>query len=365
MLNATTGKPAPTVSPPLLAVSNLECGYDVLSGRGLFARRKSEVVVRDISFTVASRDVVALVGESGSGKTTIARAIAGLPAATRGEILFEGRDIAGLVERRSKELRREIQFVFQNPDASLNPRRRVGSILGRPLQFFFGLSGQAREARIDELLTDVHLDPSYGRRFPPQLSGGERQRVAIAQALAAEPKLILCDEIVSALDVSVQASILDLLREIQSKRDVAYLFIAHDLAVVRWLAHHVLVLYRGHVMEAGTAEEVFSPPLDPYTEVLLRSVPEPGSNRSVLATDEAPEAYDIENPVGCPFSPRCPHHLGPICDSEMPPLQRFRPTHSILCHIPPAELARKQAGLVDAVRGTSGPDETSPVRPPG
>ncbi len=349
-------------APPLLAVRNLDCGYDAVRGRGLFARRTPDIVVRDISFAVGPREVVALVGESGSGKTTIARAVAGLPAATRGEILFEGRDITTPVERRPQEVRREIQFVFQNPDASLNPRRRVGSILGRPLTYFFGLSGRAREERIEELLTDVHLDPRFARRFPAQLSGGERQRVAIAQALAAEPKLILCDEIVSALDVSVQASILDLLREVQAKRDVAYLFIAHDLAVVRWLAHRVLVLYRGRVMEAGTAEAVFSPPFDPYTETLLRSVPEPGSTRSLSALDERPEAYDVENLVGCPFSPRCPRHLGPICDREMPPWQRLGPAHSILCHIPPAELAAKQADLAQPGGGDPGADETSPVR---
>ncbi|MGH9245334.1 MAG: ABC transporter ATP-binding protein [Acidimicrobiales bacterium] len=361
-MTATPNGPGPGAPPPLLAVNGLDCGYGVLSGLGVFARRRPEVVVRDISFTVAPREVVALVGESGSGKTTIARAIAGLPAATRGEILFEGRDIAVPADRRPKQVRREIQFVFQNPDASLNPRRRVGSILGRPLTFFFGLSGRAREARIEELLTDVHLDPRYARRFPGQLSGGERQRVAIAQALAAEPKLILCDEIVSALDVSVQASILDLLREVQAKRDVAYLFIAHDLAVVRWLAHRVLVLYRGHVMEAGTAEEVFSPPFDPYTETLLRSVPEPGADRSLAAPDERPEASDLDTPTGCPFSPRCPHHLGPICDREMPPRQLIGSTHSILCHIPPAELATRQADLGDPGGGRPGVDEPSPIR---
>lgn len=360
-MTAPAHGPGPGDAPPLLAVTGLDCGYGVLRGRGLLARRQPEIVVRDISFTVGPREVVALVGESGSGKTTIARAVAGLPAATKGEILFEGRNIAVPVERRPQEVRREIQFVFQNPDASLNPRRRVGSILGRPLKFFFGLSGRAREQRIEELLADVHLDPGYARRFAAQLSGGERQRVAIAQALAAEPKLILCDEIVSALDVSVQASILDLLRELQAKRDVAYLFIAHDLAVVRWLAHRVLVLYRGHVMEAGTADEVFSAPFDPYTETLLRSVPEPGLARSLSATGEQRDGSDAETPVGCPFSPRCPRHVGPVCDREMPPWQRLGPTHSILCHIPPAELERQQGELIGRTGRNRGGDEASSV----
>jgi peptide/nickel transport system ATP-binding protein len=224
----------------------------------------------------------------------------------------------------------------------------VGSILGRPLEYFFGLSRRARRKRIAELLDDVHLDARYMHRFPRQLSGGERQRVAIAQALAAEPKLILCDEIVSALDVSVQANILDLLRELQAKRGIAYLFIAHDLAVVRWLAERVLVLYQGHVMEQGSATEVFSPPFDPYTEMLLRSVPEPDVARPLLAADE--QAQPETNGrgwtgTGCPFSPLCPRRVGPICDQEMPPWRRVSPTHGILCHIPTEELAAMQRSL--------------------
>jgi peptide/nickel transport system ATP-binding protein len=267
--------------PPLLEVRSLDCAYGARSRPG-FRRRQANPVVRDVSYRVAPGETVALVGESGSGKTTIARAVAGLLAPARGEILFEDKNIAIPVERRPRELLRQIQLVFQNPDSSLNPRRRVGSILARPLELFFGLSGRERRRRIDELLNDVHLDPGYARRFPTQLSGGERQRVAIARALAAEPKLVLCDEVVSALDVSVQAAILDLLRELQGRRGIAYVFIAHDLAVVRWLAHRVVVLYGGEVMEEGTAEEVFSPPFHPYTETLLHSIPEPDPSRPLL-----------------------------------------------------------------------------------
>ncbi len=253
------------MSPPVLQVDGLNVDYRV-------GRRWVEVV-HDVSFRVERGQTLALVGESGSGKTTIARAIAGLLPG-RGSIMFEGEDANRPVGRRSRDLRRRIQYVFQNPDASLNPRRRVSYLIGRPIQFFFGLPPREVRRRVRALLEDVHLDPRYVDRFPGELSGGERQRVAIAQALGADPALILCDEVVSALDVSVQASILDLLREIQAARGVSYLFIAHDLAVVRWLADRVVVLNGGRVMESGAPADVFHKPGNPYTEALLRSVPE-------------------------------------------------------------------------------------------
>jgi peptide/nickel transport system ATP-binding protein len=330
---------------PLLEVRDLYCSYGVSKSRFALLRREGHAVVHDVSFSVAPRETLALVGESGSGKTTIARSIAGLGPPTQGEIIFEGHQIPGPIERRSADLHREIQFIFQNPDSSLNPRRRIAAILGRPLEFFFGLSGSAKKRRIDELLADVHLDASYKGRFPAQLSGGERQRIAIAQALAADPKLMLCDEIVSALDVSVQATILDLLRELQQKRGIALVFIAHDLAVVRWLAHRVVVLYRGRIMEVGTAAETFSPPFHPYTEALLQSVPEPEPSRALLAgSDPTVGRSDAENDVGCPFSPLCPRQLGELCEQQRPPWRDVTASHGFWCHIPAAELVQKQQG---------------------
>lgn len=332
------------MSSSLLNVRNLNCAYGARRGRFALSRREPEPVVHDVSFSVEAGETLALVGESGSGKTTIARAVAGLGTPAHGQILFEGRPLPPSIDRRSKELRGHIQLVFQNPDSSLNPRRRVSSILGRPLQFFFGLSGRAKAERIEELLRDVHLDARYARRFPTQLSGGERQRVAIAQALAAEPKLALCDEVVSALDVSVQASVLDLLREVQGKRGIAYLFIAHDLAVVRWLARRVVVLYRGWMMETGTAAEVFSRPVHPYTETLLKSVPDPDAASPLLGEVEPTQNGDEARPgTGCPFAQLCPRRVGPVCDREVPPWQEASATHSIRCHIPAADLARAQA----------------------
>ena len=270
---------------PLLEVRNVRITY---GRKGVFQRQEPTPAVWDASFSLAEGETLALVGESGSGKTTIARAIAGLMVPRQGQILFEDQDITLPVERRSRELHRQIQYVFQNPDSSLNPRRKITYSLGRPLEFFFGLSGAEKQQRLAQLLQSVHLDTDYVHRFPSQLSGGEVQRVAIAQALAAEPKLILCDEVISALDVSVQANILDLLRELQAERGIAYLFIAHDLAVVRWLAHRVVVLHQGRIMETGTPEEIFSPPFHPYTQLLLESVPEPDPSRSFLtAADPA------------------------------------------------------------------------------
>jgi peptide/nickel transport system ATP-binding protein len=261
---------------PLLAITDLEWTY-AISTRPLLSlrRRAPKPAVHGINLELPSGQTLALVGESGSGKTTIARAIAGLIAPTRGTITFRGEDITGPVELRSRDTQRAIQYIFQNPDASLNPRRRVGSIVGRPLRHFFGLGGQPLETRVTELLEAVHLDPRHASRFPVQLSGGERQRVAVAQALAAEPDLLLCDEILSALDVSVQAGILDLLRELQRERGLTYLFIAHDLAVVRGLADHVAVFRGGELMEMGRCDAVFTPPYHPYTRLLLDSTPRP------------------------------------------------------------------------------------------
>jgi peptide/nickel transport system ATP-binding protein len=257
---------------PLLEVRDLVVDY----GRpGLlpWPARPALAAVRGVSFAIAPGETFALVGESGSGKSTIARAVQGLVHTTAGRISFEGQDITQPVRRRAKPLRRAIQIIFQNPDASLNRRHRVATIIGRPLSIFFGLRGAERQRRIAQLLEDVRLDAGYASRFPGQLSGGERQRVAIARALAAEPRLLLCDEILSALDVSVQANVIDLLRTLQQEKGLAYLFISHDLAVVRWLADRVGVLYRGELCDVGPAERIYRPPLHPYTESLLQAIP--------------------------------------------------------------------------------------------
>ncbi len=329
----------------LLDVRDIDIAYNPTRIRLPFVGRESRPIVRGISFTVTAGETFALVGESGSGKTTVARAISGLLAPIRGQILFKDQDITASVGGRPKELHRQIQFVFQNPDASLNPRRRISYILGRPLEFFFGLSGSAKERRVEQLLQDVHLNASYAQRFPMQLSGGERQRVAIAVALAAQPELVLCDEVVSALDVSVQANVLDLLQELQAQRSIAYLFIAHDLAVVRWLAHRVGVMYLGQIVEVGTAREAFTPPFHPYTEMLLQSVPDPDPEHPFPALGQPATTLGGDETLMCPFSPRCLHKAKGLCSQEAPAWQVVSPTHAIRCHIPIAELAESQKQL--------------------
>jgi len=325
-----------TTDHSLLEVRNIDLAYGVWGFNLPFLKRVIKPVVHDVSLSINIGETVALVGESGSGKTTIARAIAGMISPIRGQIILNGKEIATTVERRTKETKRQIQFVFQNPDASLNPRRKVAYSIGRPLELFFGLSGAEKTRRVEESLLAVGLNIDFANRFPTQLSGGERQRVAIARALAAQPKLMLCDEIVSALDVSVQANTLDLLKDLQEKNGIAYLFIAHNLAVVRWLADRVGVLYLGRLLEIGSAEEVFSPPSHPYTEMLLRSVPEPDANRnlSISISDNSEPIRRIEG-LGdlCPFLPRCPYGLGHSCEKAMPEWLEISPRHGIRCHL--------------------------------
>ena len=275
----TSGAPLPDRE-PVLEVRAVRCSYPSSrrwrpGRRAVYAEAgSSRPAVLEVSLRLEAGETVALVGESGCGKTTLARAVTGVFGPTSGEIRFAGTTLASTVEKRPPALRREIQYVFQNADASLNPRQRVSTIIGRPLELFFGLRSGAKRQRIDQLLTDVYLDPGCAERFPRQLSGGEQQRVAIARALAAEPRLLICDEILTALDVSVQAGIVELLGELQDRHALSYLFISHDLSVVRSIADRVIVLYCGEVMESGTPEELFGSPKHPYTRLLISSIPD-------------------------------------------------------------------------------------------
>ena len=347
----------------LLRADDLDIAYE-FTRRHLLSAPEPKPVVRHASFDIRPSETFALVGESGSGKSTIARSVAGLVVPVGGRLTFEGSDITIGVGGRSRELRRDLQLVLQNPDASLNPRQRVRDIVGRPLEFFFGYNRREVRQRIEQLLDDIRLDQSYANRYPDELSGGERQRVAIARALAANPKLLLCDEILSALDVSVQADILDLLRALQHERKIAYLFISHDLAVVRSISHRVGVLYRGELVEVGTVEEVYSPPYHPYTHVLLSAVPEIGVDRalsSAIRIDATPSG--AEKRTACPFADRCPWKLGPLCEEVQPPWRSTGGTHSLRCHIPLEEL-RERETLSHRVAVLGGP-EKDPAREDG
>jgi len=324
---------------PLLEVRNLSCSYGSAGFLASLLNRHPVSVVHDVSLSIEAEETLALVGESGSGKSTIVRAIAGLLASVSGQIFFEGEAVPTDVRRRSSQLCREIQLVLQNPDASLNPRHKASYIVGRPLEQFFGITGRKQRERVEELLRDVRLDAGYADRYPSQLSGGERQRIATARALAAGPKLLLCDEVLSALDVSVQASVLDLLRRLQEEHRVAYLFVSHDLATVRWIADRVGVLYQGKLCEVGDSAQVFAPPRHPYTQMLLLAVPEPDPDQALSSRQRSnSETSLMLKSQGCPFAPRCQRRIGEVCDTTEPTWREVTQGHRILCHLAPNDL---------------------------
>lgn len=317
----------------LLEVKNLKVHFPVK--HGLFSRVKAHVkAVDDVSFSIQAGESLGLVGESGCGKTTLGRAIVKLVQPTAGSILFEGEDIANLSGAALRARRRKFQMIFQDPYGSLNPRMTVGQIIGEAIDIHhLAESGAARQARIVELLRAVGLDPTHAQRYPHEFSGGQRQRIGIARALAVEPKLIVCDEPVSALDVSVQAQIINLLQDLQQKMGIAYLFIAHDLAVVEHISRRVMVMYLGKVVELAEARAIISAPKHPYTQALISAVPEvdPDTKRKrIVLPGDVPSP--IDPPKGCPFHPRCPIAELPRCQVEIPALREVTPGHWAACH---------------------------------
>ncbi|OQA47379.1 MAG: Oligopeptide transport ATP-binding protein OppF [Chloroflexi bacterium ADurb.Bin325] len=314
--------------------------------RDLWQRRTRAVhAVDGMSAGLSRRFTLGVVGESGCGKTTFARCIAGLEEATDGEIRLERARLPYLARQRPMAALREIQMVFQNPDASLNPQHTVGESVARPLVRLRGLSrGQVRP-RVAELFRAVNLPEDYVNRLPHELSGGEKQRVAIARALAADPAVVICDEPISALDVSVQASLMNLLVDLQQAQGTSYLFISHDLAAVRHLADWIAVVYLGRIWETGPASEVFGPPYHPYTEALLSAAPTPDPDapqERIRLEGSVPSAVGV--PSGCRFHTRCPRKIGPICEQQEPPWREGANGHRICCHRPLAELAALQQG---------------------
>ena len=323
------------MSEVLLEVRDLVKHFPV--GGGFFKRAKGTVrAVDGVSFSVHRGETLGLVGESGCGKTTTGRCILQLERPTRGQIIFEGVDLATHSAQQLRELRRHMQVIFQDPYSSLNPRMTIGQILAEPIKVYRLVSGKAaREKRIQELLTQVGLLPQHAQRYPHQLSGGQRQRVGIARALAMEPSLIICDEPVSALDVSIQAQIINLLEELQGRLGLTYLFIAHDLSVVRHISDRVVVMYLGKVVEVADRLTLYEAPVHPYTRALLSAVPIPdpkleATRERTVLRGEIPSP--LKPPSGCVFHTRCPKAEA-RCSAEVPRLREFQPGHWGACHL--------------------------------
>jgi peptide/nickel transport system ATP-binding protein len=294
-----------------------------------------------------------LVGESGSGKTTLARAVMGLVDKTDGDMTLISAELPSGLSGRDLETLRSLQMVFQDPDGALNPYLTVGESLRRPLISLLGLSRSQADADVKKLLNAVHLPDNFDRRLPGQLSGGENQRVAIARAFATNPALLICDEPVSSLDVSVQASILNLLNQLQAKNQSGMIFISHDLAVVGYLADTIAVMYAGHIMETGASVDLFEPPYHPYTEALISAIPrmDPTGAQEHIPLGETHPSPSTET-SGCPFHSRCPRILGDICVQTMPPWRETPSGKRIYCHIPLDELRSSQTPRIDLHNGS-------------
>ncbi len=318
----------PSEDASVVSVEHLSAGY---------GRARRNLVLRDVSIAVPRGQTVGIIGESGCGKSTLARVISGLLPPVSGRVLHHDRPLPGRVKDRERESLRRIQLVFQMPDVAINPRQRVRDVLVRPLEFFLGTGEASRRERIAELLEMVELPPEFESRFPAELSGGQKQRVNLARALGPEPEVILCDEVTSSLDTVVGAAIIDLLRHLQKRLGVTYLFISHDLSMVASFADRIVVLYAGQVAEQGPTADVLSPPHHPYTRLLLASVPElrTGWLEEVMHTREARSGISRAVQVsaqGCSFFERCPLAIEGLCEREPPPI-RVRPGgHLIACH---------------------------------
>jgi oligopeptide/dipeptide ABC transporter ATP-binding protein len=323
--------PVAAPADPLVSIQALTRYFPVGS------KRSGRVVhaVDDVSLVLARGETLGLVGESGSGKSTLARLLLHLDTPTSGSVVFEGSDIFRITPGELRRLRREMQIVFQDPFASLNQRKTVEQIVSFPLRVHEpSLSRSERRARVNELIELVGLRPEHASSYPRQLSGGQCQRVSIARALALDPKLVVLDEAVSAVDVSIQAQILNLLKEIQGRLGLTYLFVTHDLAVVRYMASSIAVMYLGRIVEHGSREQIFETPRHPYTHALLASIPPPPGTppRTELVLRDAPTAGML--PTGCRFHPRCPLGTREICRTVDPPLHEVAPGHPVACHFP-------------------------------
>ncbi len=318
----------------LVDVKNLKMYFPVTEGVFIPKVVAHVKAVDDVSFQIFRGETLGVVGESGCGKTTTGRCILQLEKPTAGEIIYNGSDITQFNSKQMIDVRKKIQVIFQDPYSSLNPRMKVGDILSEPMKVHNIIPSEAdRQTRVRYLLNVCGLASAFADRYPHEMSGGQRQRVGIARALAMEPELIICDEAVSALDVSIQAQVINLLEDLRDEFDLTYLFISHDLSVVRHICHRVAVMYLGHVVELADGDELFENPMHPYTQLLLNAVPIPDpeiekSRAHEIIKGEIPSP--INPPPGCVFHPRCPSAID-VCKSEFPPLRELKPGHWVAC----------------------------------
>ena len=322
---------------PALEVKNISAGYGARKGG-----KAAVKVLRDINVAIRRGHTVGVIGESGCGKSTLARVISGLLPASEGEVLLDGQALRPSLRHRERGELQKVQFVFQMADTALNPRQRIDHILGRPLEFYLGLKGAEKRKRIGELLQMVELPAEFAGRYPEELSGGQKQRINLARALAASPEVLLCDEVISALDTIVGANVIELLKRLRRQTGVSFVFISHDLSTIASFADEIVVLYAGRVVEKGTTDHVLSPPYHPYTRLLIASVPELriGWLEETMATQEVQAGIDRTvqlTDVGCPFFDRCPLAIPGTCDRENPPVREFDDRHTIECHRTKAE----------------------------
>ena len=314
---------------PALEVRNVTAGY----GKGAAAIK----VLRDINVAVPRGHTVGVIGESGCGKSTLARVMSGLLPASEGEVSLDGQRLQPSLRDRARGELQKVQFVFQMADTALNPRQRIDHILGRPIEFYLGLKGEEKRKRIGELLHMVELPAEFAGRYPEELSGGQKQRVNLARALAASPEVLLCDEVISALDTIVGANVIELLKRLRKQTGVSFVFISHDLSTIASFADEIVVLYAGRVVERGKTDQVLSPPYHPYTRLLIASVPELriGWLEETMETQEAKAGIDrvvTLTDIGCPFFDRCPLAIEGTCDRETPPIRDLGGGHAIECH---------------------------------
>lgn len=322
-------------SQPLVKIRNLKMHFPVY--RGAFVRREVNRVraVDGLTFDIYQGETLGLVGESGCGKSTTGRAIIQLYRPTDGDVIFDGQNLCDLDEKALHPMRRDLQMIFQDPYASLNPRMTVGDIIAEPLKVHNLASGRDLRRRVQELMDTVGLDPRFIRRYPHEFSGGQRQRIGIARALACEPRFIVCDEPISALDVSIQAQIMNLMEDLQQEFDLTFLFIAHDLAAVRHISDRIAVMYLGRLAELADGEEIYENPLHPYTEALMSAVPIPDpeierEREQIVLEGDVPSPLDP--PSGCVFHTRCPY-AWERCKKEVPEFKEAADGHQVACHL--------------------------------